>query len=245
MGQNFLQLNESKGEIILFGSTTAVANIKAGLGSLSLLVKPQVRNLGVLFDSDLRFNKQVSAVVSSCFYQLRTISKIKSFLSSQHLQRVIIMLIFSRIDYCNSLLSGIAKGTINRLQLVMNAAARLLTRTKMREHITPVLASLHWLPVEYRIKFKTLMFVFKALNGLAPHYISELIDYASKARSLRSEDKKLLKVPRSNLVTRGDRAFAVAAPQLWNDLPLDIKTAPDLQTFKTQLKTHYCRKLGY
>ena len=89
------------------------------------------------------------------------------------------------------------------------------------------------------------MFVYKALNGLAPLCISELLDNASNARSLRSEDKKLLKVPRSYLVTRGDRAFSVAAPQLWNDLPLKIRTAPDLQTFKTLLKTHYCHEIGY
>ena len=154
------------------------------------------------------------------------------------------MLIISRLDYCNSLYSGIAKET-NRLQLVHNAAARLLTRTRMREHISPVLASLHWLPVKFRIRFKTLMFVYKALNGLAPQYITELLEYASSSRPLRSGSQRLLKVPRSNLVSRGDRAFAVAAPQLWNDLPLDIKTAPDLQTFKILLKTHYCRELGY
>ena len=150
-------------------------------------------------------DKQVSAVVSSCFFQLRTISKIRSFLSPQHLQRVIIMLIISRLDYCNSLYSGIAKETINRLQLVHNAAARLLTRTRMREHISPVLASLHWLPVKFRIRFKTLMFVYKALNGLAPQYITELLEYASSSRPLRSGSQRLLKVPRSNLESRGDQ----------------------------------------
>ena len=62
-----------------------------------------------------------------------------------------------------------------RLQLVQNAAARLLTNTNRREHITPVLNSLHWFSVPYRIDFKLLMFVFKALNGLAPLYLSELL----------------------------------------------------------------------
>ena len=134
---------------------------------------------------------------------------------------------------------------MNRLQMVMNAAARLSTGTRLRDHISPVLASLHWLPVRQRVEFKTLMFTYKALNGLAPDYITELLQYTATSRPLRSSDQRLLHVPRSNLVSRGDRAFAVAAPQLWNALPLDIKTAPDLASFKKDLKTHFCKKLGY
>ena len=121
----------------------------------------------------------------------------------------------------------------------------MLTRTKSREHIFPVLASLHWLPVSYRVKFKALMFVYKALNGLAPHYITELLDTTPSVRSLRSNERGDLKVPGSKKVKRGDRAFSVAAPKLWNKLPLNIRTAPELQTFKTLLKTHYCQELGY
>ena len=184
-------------------------------------------------------------MVSTCFFHLRVISKIKSFLSFSDLQRVIILLIFSRLDFSNSLYLEINKETLNRLQLVQNAAARLLTRTKSREHISPVLASLHWLPVSYRVKFKSLMFVYKALNGLAPDYIKELLDTNPSARSLRSSERGDLKVPITQKAKRGDRAFSVAAPKLWNKLPLNIRTAPELHTFKTLLKTHYCRELGY
>ena len=199
-----LQLNESKGELILFGPAQAVAQITGRLGGLTTLLKPQVRNLGVVFDSDLSFNGQVSAVVRSCFFQLRLITKIKPFLSFQDLYRLIIMLVFSRLDYCNSLLNGATDETINPLQLVQNAAARLLKNIKMRDHISPVLASLHWLPVRQRLQFKTLMFVYKALNGLAPAYITELLEYTSSStsRNLRSADQRLLNIPRSNLVSK-------------------------------------------
>ena len=195
MAKNFLQLNESKGELILFGPPAAVARITAGLCDLTALLKPQVRNLGVVFDPDLRFSRQVSTVVSSCFFQLRLIAKIKPFLSFQDLHRLIILLVFSRLDYCNSLYTGISEETISRLQLVQNAAARLLKGTKRREHISPILASLHWLPVRQRVQFKTLMFVYKALNGLAPEYITELIQYTSTSRTLRSGDQRLLNTP--------------------------------------------------
>ena len=127
---------------------------------------------------------------------------------------------------------------INRLQLVQNAAARLLTGTKKTEHISPVLAQLHWLPVKYRIYFKTLLFVFKALNGLAPPYISELLNPHSAPRALRSQNQSLLTIPRARLKTRGDRAFSVAAPKLWNALPSHIKSSPTIAAFKSNLKTY-------
>ncbi|XP_061902364.1 uncharacterized protein LOC133649723 [Entelurus aequoreus] len=241
MSQSFLQLNDTKSEILLFGNSTSVSQIRKNLGSLATLEKPHVKNLGVIFDPDLKFDKQVKSVVKSCFFQLRTIAKIKSFLSPSDLRRVVLMLIFSRLDYCNALYAGVTNKTIHSMQLVQNAAARLVTGAKMREHISPILSSLHWLPVKRRVKFKIVMFVFKALNGLAPAYIKDLLDQPTSSRlgrCLRSDNQMTLKVPRSNLVTRGDRAFSVMAPRLWNKLPLSIKSATTLDSFRARLKTH-------
>src|SRR3977135_669392 len=92
----------------------------------------------------------------------------------------------SRLDYCNSLLHGISKSLITRLQHVFNSAARIVSRTKMCNHITPVLKSLHWLLVLQRCAFKTALLTFKAIHGQAPSYISELIKYRSPSRDLRS-----------------------------------------------------------
>lgn len=180
------------------------------LGHLAPFVTPYARNLGVILDSELCLDKQISNVVKNSFYQLRVISRLKSFLSHNDLEIVIHAFITSRLDYCNSLYLGLPQASLRRLQLVQNAAARLLTGTRRREHITPILASLHWLPILFRIQFKVLLFVFKALNGLAPAYIIDLVPH-SVQRSLRSSNKGLLHVPRSRLKQRGDRAFAVAA----------------------------------
>ena len=84
--------------------------------------------------------------------------------------------ITTRLDYCNALYLGVSQSGLQRLQLVQNAAARLLTGTRRRDHITPVLSTLHWLPVRFRITFKVLLFVFKFRHGLAPSYISELLE---------------------------------------------------------------------
>ena len=146
MTQNFLQLNKSKSEIILFSPPSHTLPLQSQLGPLSANVKTSARNLGVIFDSNLSFNKHVTTAVQSCFFQLRNISKIKSFLSTANLEIVIHSFISSRLDYCNSLYSGLNKKTISRLQLIQNSAARLLTNTRKREHITPILAALHWLP---------------------------------------------------------------------------------------------------
>ena len=121
--------------------------------------------------------------------------------------------------------------------MVQNAAARLLTGTKKRDHITPVLASLHWLPVRFRINFKMLLFVYKALNGLAPAYITNLLKHPPTTRQLRSTDLELLDVPSARLRLRGDHAFSVAAPRLWNTIPYPIRTAPSVDVFKSRLKT--------
>ena len=109
---------------------------------------------------------------------------------------------------------------INKLQIIQNAAARIVTFTKKTDYITPVLCKLHWLLVQYRIIFKILLLVCKGLNGLAPAYISELLHYRTSSRLLRSASQRLLSIPRISLKTYGDRAFSAAGPNLWNELYL-------------------------
>ncbi len=118
----------------------------------------------------------------------------------------------SRLDYCSSLYCGISKSQIARLQLVQNAAARLLLKCRKHEHITLVLRSLHWMPVCQRIDFKILLFVYKSLHNFAPVYLYELLHLYTLSRSLRSCDQALLVGPHVRLKRRWERAFAVAGP---------------------------------
>lgn len=212
------------------------------LGALKNYVRPHLKNLGVVFDQSLHLDKHVKSLTRTCFYHLRNIAKLRFIISRTELEMAVHAFISSRLDYCNSLFTCLNKSSINQLQTVHNAAARLLTRSKKSCHITPVLASLHWLPVHFRIQFKVLTVTFRALHGQAPPYISDLIFPYSSGRSLRSSDRHLLAVPRSRLKTKGDRAFQVAAPRLWNALPLDLRTAPSEQSFKKLLKTFLFRQ---
>ncbi|KAL2104366.1 hypothetical protein ACEWY4_001234 [Coilia grayii] len=238
MSRNFLQLNENKTEVILFGPPNQVSDLKKMLGPLSPNYHSIIKNLSVYFDTALNFNKQISNVVKSSFYQLRTIAKIKSFFTLKDLQTLIHAFITSRLDYCNSMYTGLTQSNLGRLQLVQNAAARLLTGTKKRQHITPVLVKLHWLPIKFRIDFKLLLFVFKVLNGLASQYVKDLITPYSALPMLRSSSQNLLTIPFSHKKSSGDRAFSVAGPRLWNDLPQYGKGTTNISSFKLNLKAY-------
>ncbi len=196
LASNFLHLNTNKTECVVFGPSSASKEIISRLFSMKISVSDHVKNLGVITDSSLVLDKQVSSVA---FCQLRIISKLKSILSFRNLETIIHAFVSSRIDYCNSVYIGITQGQLSRLQLVQNAAARFLTRTKKRERITPVLVSLHWLPVEFRIEFKVLLMVFKALHGFSPKYIAELLIPYQNSRNLRSWNQMILHVPKTRL----------------------------------------------
>ena len=241
MSNNFLMLNNDKTEVIVFGPKTHREGISQLLNTQGLQCTNEVRNLGVIFDSNLNFSKHFSNITKTAIYQLRNIAKIRSFISFSDAQTLIHAFVTTHLDYCNSLFSGLPKTSINRLQLIQNTAARTLTRTRKYDHITPVLTSLHWLPVAFRIEFRINLFVFKSRNNLAPTHICDLLTPYIPERNLRSADNLFLTHTNINLVTEGGRAFTAKAPSLWNKLRLEIKQATSLPTFKRLLKTHYFR----
>ncbi len=144
----------------------------------------------------------------------------------------------SRLDYCNALLGGCSERLINKLQIVQNAAATVLTRTRKYDHISPLLSTLHWLPIKHRIYFKILLITYKALNGLAPHYLSELLSQYSPPCQLCSQISGHLIIPRISKSTAGGRSFFYLAPKLWNNLPNNVREPDTLCQFKSRLKTH-------
>ncbi len=151
-------------------------------------LKNQVKNLGVILETNLSFSSHVKAVTKSAYYHLKNIARIRCFVSSQDSEKLVHAFITSRVDYCNGLLTGLTKKTIRKLQLIQNAATRILTRTRKSEHITPVLRSLHWLPVTFRIDFKVLLLVNKSLNGLGPKYIADMLtEYKQTTQIIRIE----------------------------------------------------------
>lgn len=244
MCRNMLKLNEDKTELIIFSPkhlNCHIPDLKLKVGNSIISSVPIVKNLGVYFDSHLTNEKQVSAIIRSCHFHICNIGRIRRFITTSACKTLVNALVTSRLDYGNTLLFGINKSTLNKLQKIQNTAARLVTGTKGREHISPILADLHWLPVEFRIQFKILVYVYNAIKGDAPSYIQELIQVNIPTRPLRSSSSQRLVVPKVRTKTYGHRQFDWAASHLWNNLPDSLRQCKCLSSFKTQLKTHFYR----
>ncbi|XP_071329025.1 uncharacterized protein [Trachinotus anak] len=237
----FLTLKFRQTEVIVIGPKhlrdTLCDNILT-LDDITLASSATVRNLGVIFDQDLSFTSHIKQVSRTAFFHLHNIAKIRPILCLKEAEKLVHAFVTPRLDYCNSLLSGCPKNSVKSLQLIQNAAARVLTGTRKRDHISPVLASLHWLPVKSRIEFKILLLTYKAINGQAPSYLGELIVPYFPNRTLRSLNAGQLVVPRvCKSRMGGGRAFSYQAPLLWNQLPVWVREADTLSTFKIRLKT--------
>jgi hypothetical protein len=247
MSLNKLKLNDEKTEAIVCGKPSSLQKIATptiSIGDHEIKASVAVKNLGLTFDDELSFHDHVSSVVQVCNYKLRQFGRIRPFLTYEAAKTVAVALIQSKLDYCNSCLWGISDCEIHRLQIVQNTAARIVTRTRKREHISPVLEDLHWLPIEKRIDHKVLSLAYRCLNNSAPPYLSDLVKEHKLQTNmvLRSSSKSLLYVPNKNEgaknVRHGQRAFASAAPKLWNNIPVTLKKEESVPKFKRSLKTH-------
>ena len=202
--------------------------------------KPVVRNLGPWFDSQLSMSTHISKLCSSAFFHLHNISRIRKFLSPVKTKSLSHAFFTSGVDYCNSLLYGLPASQLNKVQRVLHTAARLVCCAPRFSHIIPLMYELHRLSLKQRIHFKILLFAFKAVHGIAPTYIQNLVSLKSKGTyNLRwSSGILLASLTFRTKVTQGDRSFQVAAPKLRNALPRELRDIPNLYTFKSNLKTY-------
>ena len=208
------------------------------VGDDNVCVSESARNIGVIFDSHVSMESHINQVSRLCYFQLRNLSSLRPFLDTQSLEKVVHCFISTRLDYCNSLFVGLPDKLLYKLQKIQNAAARILTGSRKRDHITPVLKKLHWLPVCFRVQYKCLVMVFKCIHSLAHAYLCDLINVHRPSRTLRSADNQCdLVVPFSRSAMANERAFSIAGPRLWNALPDYLKCHTVLDDFKQDLKT--------
>ena len=241
MEHNFLKLNDDKTEFMVIGNPYQSAKVNVPqirVGNTHVSPSSSVRNLGVMFDSALSMEDHITNVCKAAYISIRNIGRIRKYVNTSTAEMMVHAFITSRLDIGNSLLYGIPKSQLYKLQRIQNIAARIITYTKPNQHITPVLNDLHWLPVEQRIVFKLALFVHKILYSSAPAYLSQLTNvYEPMRKDLRSANTMLLQ---EKAVTNqwGSRSFYVSAAKVWNNLPFAVRSSNKLQSFKTKLKTH-------
>ena len=244
MKNNKLKLNPEKTEFMIIASSKN--RYKVDVASLALASGDIpgvdcVRNLGVHMDSALDMQVHITKLCQTCYMYIRWIRRIRSVLTPDATKSLVQALVISRLDYCNGVLVGLPNTSLNKLQRVMNVAARLITGIPRDGSIRDALRTLHWLPIQARIVFKLCAMVYKALHGLSPEYISELIVPCTSSRAMRSNESGQLRVNRTRS-QYGDRAFSVAASRCWNALPTHIRTASSENSFRRLLKTHLFRE---
>ena len=201
-----------------------------------------MRNLGIIFYQFLSFDDYISSVCRSTHFHLRNIGRIRHLLSQNATAQLIHALISIRLDYCNSILYNLPKNSILRLQRIQNQAARILTKTPRRYHITEVLIDLHWLRIEGRIVYKLL--TFKAfIDRTSPPYLFELIEQQKSSTNTRTRlanDAFLLKLPppsRNCSDTFFDHSFTYETPCEWNKLDKRVRRLSNFNMFKSEIKT--------
>jgi len=236
-----LLLNATKTQVMWLGSPQQVSHVDVShVPVLSELIEvvETARDLGVVIDSQLSLSAHVAMLCRSGFYHLRQLRPIARSLSTEAAKTLVHAFISSRLDYCNSLLFGVPDVLLRKVQSVQNAAARLVTGAKRRDHITPVLQQLHWLSVRRRIEFKIACLVHQSLSGRTPTYLAADIQLVVDRgrQNLRSASDRTCFLPRTHN-TFGDRSFSVAGPRVWNSLPADLRRELQFGAFRRQLKT--------
>jgi hypothetical protein len=245
MAANYLKLNDDKTEFIVLGSHNSLSKITTSqitIGNCCIKPSTRVKNIGAVFDSTMKMDVQVTNMCRAAWFQLHLVGKLRSYLSIEQTKNVVHSLVTSKLDQNNVLLAGISETLLNKLQRVQNASAKLVFRAKKHEHVTDYLKQLHWLPVYLRIYFKILLLTYKCLHNEGPQYLHNLLTWHQPQRALRSAGMLQLQVPKTRLVTYGDRSFESVAPRLWNSLPFDIRNSKSTDVFKKKLKTYFFKQ---
>ena len=166
----------------------------------------------------------------SCFYHIRDLRRILRHIPLFTAKTISNALIRSRLDYCNSVIYNNAKQDLSKLQRVQNCLSRVVQRAPRFSPSLPLLKQLCWLPVNYRIKFKLSTLTYRILAMHQPPYLASLLHFSNIPRQLRSSTSQQLSIPRTKL-NLGKRAFSVAAPIIWNELPTTFESCESVASF--------------
>ena len=243
MKDHHLQLNLAKTELLVIPAKESLShNINLKIGSTIVTPNKVAKNLGVMIDDELSCSNYIDSVTQTCQFQMSNVRNIRPVLTQYSTQRLVQATVLSRVDYCNSLMTGLPACALKPLQMIQNAAARLIFNQPKRTHVTPLFIELHWLPIAARIKHKALTLAYKTITGTAPAYLKDLLTPYVTGRELRSSSTSRLALPSSRSRYSQSRLFSVVVPKWWNSLPEAARLSTSLAAFKKQLKTFLFRE---
>jgi hypothetical protein len=239
---NGMLLNPEKSEVLLVARKAVADKFSNGSGvavaGSHITFSMKLKSLGVTLDQTLSFDQHVTDVVKASNFHMKALRHIRPVLNRSVANTIACSIVTTRLDYCNSLLYGTSAANITKLQRVQNNLARIVTGAKRRDHITPVLRDLHWLPVAKRIEYKVALLTHKVLHQKQPQYLSELVGVYQPARTLRSSSQHLATRPTVTKTKLGQRSFTHAAAATWNSLSTDLRAITEEKNFKAKLKTY-------
>ena len=245
MLQNFLQLNDSKTEIMIVSpksdSSTSASSFQAIKGCKPLDVESCVKSLGVRLDSKLTMSYFISATVAASNIKLRNLWNMATKLPFKLKIQLVHAMVLSKLDFCNSVLYGISEKDLHRLQKIQNSAVRFIFTKSKRSHVSPLLKMVHFLPVRFRILYKINMLIYKCINNIAPAYLQDLVHLrVPNSHGVRLDDDFfMLETPPTPNFTSTMKAFSYCSPLIWNLLPYELRCCENINQFKSKLKTYY------
>ena len=185
-----MQLNGDKSEAVLFalGAQAAKVDPKAtvDIAGSAMELSADIRSLGVHMDGQLNMDRHVNSVCSSCYYHIRALRHIRPSLNQETAANIGRSVVSSRLDYCNSLMYGISRANMKKLQRVQNALIRVICSLGPRDSVSGARRDLHWLPIELWIIFKIAVLTFNCRRRSAPPYLCDLVHDYLPRRALRS-----------------------------------------------------------
>ena len=241
MASNRLKMNPSKTEFTIFASRNTTSKINTThieVDKEQVPTSDHLKYLGVWFDSQLSMDKHITSKCNAAIFNIRNIASIRRFINLDTAKLLATSLVLTHLDYSNSILSGLPKKSIMKMQRIQNWAAKVVLCRDRYSSSTDALIKLHWLPIKERIDFKILCIIFKCLNKMAPPYLESKIKKKTFTRNTRASTRgTMLEVPFVRKSTFAARAFSVYGPELWNTLPTKLHKLTTIDSFKRGLKT--------
>jgi len=218
----------------------SATNLTLSVGGEVITPVEVVRYLGVYCDAERRMKHHVNRVTSNCFFQHHRLRQMRRVAGFDLTKRLVSAFVLCRLDYCNATLAGLPQTTLRPLQRALNADACLVANLGSRDHITPAMKELHWLPINHAAHHTLCLMMHFIHAQRPPDYMRDLVSMTATTATitgLRSASCLSYWKPRIRKKF-GERAFSFSGTAAWNSLPIHLQTTTNTNTFKCLLKTY-------